>query len=547
MADELNGFDMVWAVTEQTLNDQLGAIFGGAARPGGPDLARVSFGELFEADGKTVKDGLHVDGVLAPPRIEIPEGNASTVLLFLTFASGTLQHLDLQQAGVLSVDLTPDPRRPAATTWTLCLEVDVNVADIGERLDCRSTRPPSGMHPQTFQQLCHFKTTGFSVRQLFLGLENVDLARFRPDRSMIPEGVTATYRRDGTTTLDTPDPNAGPDLQMAMALYLQHLGSDNNPYVLGYTTEAGANETSAFQPTATAYSTRRYQPARNDSFYPGLSTLNLLLVTHHRRLPLASLGFNYNLVGRLGISGTGRVANATVVGDWLANPRAPGGSLIDAVAGAFGMAAGSLTYQPASFQWVGALEVPIHDAVFGRPGVVGTELRAATVRLSRHETDASGRSGPGLAIEGSFGYRIRCADYYFGFGTYTHVEPFRQSIVIRPELGPGGSSVELTSSQLIRQPPQETFDLRGGEFYGPREFDALVGNPLNPRFQQFQSLEIGKIGPTMNAALRALSGQIILPAPTTFVYRSLAFDEVFTLIAEFDYVMYSSSSSVPEG
>ena len=30
------------------------------------------------------------------------------------------------------------------------------------------------------------------------------------------------------------------------------------------------------------------------------------------------------------------------------------------------------------------------------------ELRAATVRLSRHETDASGHSGPGLAIEGSF-------------------------------------------------------------------------------------------------------------------------------------------------
>ncbi len=539
MADELNGFDMVWAITEKTLNEQLAWRFTRPAPPGQPSMAQVTFGELFAADGTTVKDGLHVDAVLGAPRIEIPAGNTSTIELFIPFASGTLQHLGVGSTGVYTVDLAPDPKHPAATTWTLCFKVDLNLADITPHLDCAAGTPPATMHQETYTQLCQFKSSGFTIQQVFLNLENVDLASFLPQRSSIPAQVMATVTTGGTTTANQPDPGAAQALQLALLLYFKNLSADpkSSPYILGYSANATANQPSALQPTGTAYSTHRYQPVPHMPTLFGASTLNLLLVTNHRTPPRANLAFNYNLVSRAGISGTGRIAPGVVCLDWLGKASQPGGgSLITSLAWTIGVAGTLLSYNPDHYEWSGIerITIPLDGKTFRFGQADQFERRDLSIKLSKRETDAHGRSGPGLAINGAFGIELDLHNKDLGHGQMLYLHPYSFSLVMLPGAGKVGAAISLSQSNVTKGKPTFTSTVQDRNI-----FDYLtaliVAEGLAEKFERVENLHIDQIGQSVGRALQALSTQIVLPAPSTFTYHGLEFDDQLTLITDFTY------------
>ncbi len=539
MADELNGFDMVWAITEKTLNEQLAWRFTRPAQPGQPSLAHVTFGELFAADGTTVKDGFHVDAVLGAPWIEIPEGNTSTIELFLPFASGTLQHLGVGNTGVYTVDLAPDPKSPATTTWVLCFKTDLNLADITQHLDCAAGTPPPMMHQETYSQLCQFKSSGFSIQQLFLNLENVDLASYLPQRSSIPAQVTASVTSGGTTTPNQPDPAAAQALQLALLLYFKNLSADSksSPYILGYSANAGANQSSALQPTGTAYSTHRYQPMPRMPALVGASTLNLLLVTDNRTPPSSNLAFNYNLVDRPGISGTARISPRVLASDWLSNSPPPRVSIIEAIAWAAGVGSWEIQYLPATYEWTGTMEVPSQTFVTFVRGKKIREIyvHSVSIKLSQRETDANGRSGPGLAITGGSGIRLYFNDDTLGHGTYTQTLPFSMSIVMLPGPGQSGASISLSRSHVTTGKPQISFDVRGGDPFA-RLLDQINVSFAASEFARLENLDVKTLEPAVSQALGLFPTQIVLPAPATFAYTGLWFDDQLVLTSDFTYV-----------
>jgi hypothetical protein len=544
MVNALNDYDLVWALTQGTINAQLAWLFTKLTPPGQRGIEHVSFGQLFEADGKTVKDGLHVDGDLGVPSIEIGEGNDNTVFLFVPFERGTLQHLGLG-GGVYTVDLRPDPEHRAATTWTLCFKVDLNIADITSSLDCSTGRPPRSMHQETYDRLCHFKSSDFTVRQIFLDVQNVDLARYRSERSTIPATVVASVTSDGTTTPSQPDPQAAVAMQRAMTLYLQDLRADGrtNPYILGYTANASFDEVSALQPTGTVYSTHAYEAGANQPAEPDLSTFEFLLVTHHKTPPLTNLGFSYNLVDRAGISGTGRVANATVVRDWLANSALPHGSLIDAISRAVGVSLKPESYDPARHQWTGSQTYIRRRYEFG---VIGIEfvtadvksIHAVTVAFSQSVTDSSGKRGPGLQISGTFAARFEF-DATICDGHYTRFQPFSMSILMSPGIGANANStVVLSRSQVSLGDPWDDSDL-GEACDIPKLKDVgedIMKLVLTKPLADLDGLEVQRFASAIDGGLKTLSSQVILPAPSIFAYKDVSFNDEFDLVTELNYI-----------
>jgi len=540
MVDEVNNYDLVWALTQGTINAQLRWLFTKLTPPGQQGIQHVSFGQLYQADGKTVKDGVHVDGYLGTPSIEIAEGNDSTVYLFIPFVSGTLQHLGYGNTGLYTVDLKPDPNNRAATTWTLCFKVDLNIADITHGLDCSTGKPPANMHKETYDKLCNFKSSDFTIRQIFLDLQNVDLVTYLPLRSTIPANATATLTNNGTTTPNQPDPLASIALQIAMPLYFKDLdaNADNNPYILGYTANASFNDVSAFQPTGTVYSTHYYEPPKRMPTDPDLSTFEFLLVTHHRTPPLTNLGFSYNLVDRTGISGTGRVANATVVNDWLANTSLHGGSVIETIAKAVGVPLGNISYDKTRYQWSGGIEYTREDYGFGPIEAKVKAINSVTIAFSHSETDGSGKSGPGLAISGSFAVRMEFDDIVCD-GSYTRTQPFSMSIVMSPGTGAdANATVTLSRGPVRRSDAYNDSDLgKLCKIPGISDaVEAIMEAILKDPFDSLENLEVEHFSSTVDSGLQTLSSQIVLPAPSVFAYKNVSFNDEFDLVTDFNYI-----------
>lgn len=559
---ELNDFDMVWAITQGTINSQLQWLFTKLTPPGQQGISYVSFGQLYQEGTTTIKDGMHVEGYLGTPSIEIDQGNDGTVLLYIPFTSGTLQHLGFGSAAVYSVDLTPDPNNPDTTTWKLCFKCNLNINDITKSLDCSAQSPPANMHQETFNKLCHFASSDFTIRQIFLDLQNVDMVTYMPNQSTMPANPIATLTSNGTTQTNQPDPMASTALSNLMPMYFKELdaNSASNPYILGYTANANFDDVSAFQPTDTVYSTHYYTPSESQTgtWMPGtivkvsmadaasptdqsgsddLSTFNFLLTTHHKTPPTVNLGFNYNLVTETGISGTGRVANTTVVSDWLASSALSNGCVIGVIADAAGVLMSDLSYDATTYQWTGSHTQQVDDQKIAWATAKVTTINSVTIKFSASETDSSGVTGPGLAISGSFASRF---DFNTGLckGHYTRTQPYSMSIVMQPGIGnDGNATVTLSRSAVTTGDASDNSDLGGlCKIPGLKQaIEAIVEDMIKDPLQKMDTMEVSAFGSIMNNALGTLSSQIILPAPSIFAYKNLSFNDEFDLVTDFNY------------
>ncbi|MFT6914556.1 MAG: hypothetical protein ACJAWL_000852 [Motiliproteus sp.] len=292
---ELNNFDMIWSVTQDSVNAQLKYLFNF-----GDINTQISVGDLNE-------DGFNLNTTLLAPALifdSAMEGHASMVI---SLDTGTLTTWTGFGANAKTVEHD-------CKGWKIGFDVRLSLIGL------KDLKAPSKAVHEKMKHSGFMDTQRFSVRGLFLDFQNTNFSSFD----------------DGRTTVilsDASDANAAESARVKTMFYnglrthFEAIKTSENPYALGYTVEnvtppAGQNSTPAlFAPTGVAYSTHRYQdPGQHDSkAYLGRSTLNFMMMTD--QIPPSTDPrdghFDRNLVEESGIDGTALIRQELFVQQYL--------------------------------------------------------------------------------------------------------------------------------------------------------------------------------------------------------------------------------------
>jgi hypothetical protein len=257
----LIGFDMVWGVTENTVNSQLEWLF-----DSGAVSDHVQFGDINN-------DGVSIEPLLKPAVVSFNTGTAKRARMTLTFTSGTAAYWE--GFGPAARQKTVDIKG-----WKIALVVNLSLSALAAEL--RNAQSQPGMSTETHAILQNFRDSMFSINSIFLDLQNADLVDF--------DAISSSTFPD--TDPNNPDPRA-PLLRQQFADGIRawitsHKGG-NNPYVLGYAVlKNGVSETdSVLRATGATFSTQGYKyaaGAAHSAISDGLSTLNFLLVCDNRTI-----------------------------------------------------------------------------------------------------------------------------------------------------------------------------------------------------------------------------------------------------------------------
>ncbi|MDN5284654.1 MAG: hypothetical protein JWR38_928 [Mucilaginibacter sp.] len=287
----MTGFDMVYAITQDTVNKQL-ALLSGQTIP-----EKVTIGD-------SDNDGGSLTATLLPPVIKFNTGIPHEAYLCLTFNDGMFTYWSGQ--GNNSVQKTAP-----VSGWTIVFNVKINIAQIAQD----NIKAAKGIPVQIADMLGKFDPSMFSVQNIFIDFESSDLSTFSSAMSSLP-GID-----DATKII----------FNKTIRLWLlDHKGTDN-PFILGFPVTAkqpSGSSDAVFAPAGANLSTHGYEYGNNpaDGSKDGLSTLNFLLVTGNRNilsdpsLMRADAGsFHKNLVDKTGIDGKAIIAQEVFFQNYLYN------------------------------------------------------------------------------------------------------------------------------------------------------------------------------------------------------------------------------------
>lgn len=263
MTDMLNGYDMVVALTEDTINAELVRLYS-TQLTNDPNSEFVIHHVLntVTVDDKGSKDGFE-NVQIDVPTISLDSGvsKQNYITLILRLLSGTYYYVDAHGT----------QQHVQVENWQI--DCPVNVSKTPYTSDTRTSMA-------TKEVLQSFSNANFTINSLALNFEDAD--SLAEDVSItFPENSQLSGKQRVFVIADIAD-------------YLHGLQGSNNPYILGYPiTAAPTNSTvSIFQPVSINYSTTPYlYPAGHDSHdhsNDGLGTLNLLLMTANNPPPDSS-------------------------------------------------------------------------------------------------------------------------------------------------------------------------------------------------------------------------------------------------------------------
>lgn len=296
-AIDLNGFDMVWGVTENTVNSQLQWMFqtGGLSN-------HVQFGDLNS-------DAMSIDGLIAPAVVSFNTGTAKRARMFVTFQSGTANYWE--GFGAAAQQKSADIKG-----WKVALMVNLNLGALADSI--RNSTGQPGMSPETLAILQNFRDSMFSINNIFLDLQNADLVDFDATSSSVfpsadpaKRSLLAQQFADGIRAWIT-----------------DHKGG-NNPYILGYAVmKKGVDPADpVIRATGATFSTQAYKYPAGVARTPildGMGTLNFLLVCDNRDIAAnAQLSgeaagiFNSNLVTTNDVDGSLIISHSIFVNKYI--------------------------------------------------------------------------------------------------------------------------------------------------------------------------------------------------------------------------------------
>jgi hypothetical protein len=280
----LGGFDLVWSVTQNTINSQLQWL-----QDEGLIASALAFGDL-DGDGFFIGGSGADAALLGPPTVSFDTGQSNIARLILKFTGGTFTAY-------------PSASRSAiATKYPLAgsrIAFKVNVA-IGQ-LAHEDLMNGKAVPPEVAKILTAFDPTMFEVRSIFMDFQNSDLTTYDTVYSDIKFPNDYVKSSFGT----------------GMGAWIgSHKGADN-PFILGHSVERNEPATpgspSILEPTGANFSTHVFGPVKQPGDV-GLNTFNFLLVTGGRNItdnpklygPGAGV-FDYNLVNDNAVDGAGYI------------------------------------------------------------------------------------------------------------------------------------------------------------------------------------------------------------------------------------------------
>lgn len=532
----LQSYDMIWAITQDTLNTQIQNAFNKIPPGDNPPMGQVKFGDLDKA-------GFEVDGLMKPPAIAIEEGAADQVNLTISFVNGTFTHKDFA-GNVYVVDLNPKTN-PSVDGLALAFKANLNIADM-PKMDC-SKKPPQNMDIDLYNNLCKFVSSDFSISQIFLDLQNADAVTFLQGKSTIPQEADATE-------YDKADPSKGRAVKDTLfrdlmptffQVYIEYLAGnpDKSPYIFGYTAIKPGNQASALQPTGSVFSTFY------NSGNPDYSTLNFLMMTdngvvNQNPSPLSSEPVVPPSSGD-GPAGTGYIANDKLATDWLQNDSLKNGSVIHSIGKQLGIDDDRILYHGKDgFTGSQTNDLSNPPSVDGCTFNSGTSTPSFSITFSNTVKDDNGDTFPGLIINGQISVVAHYTkkDLYHCNLTATLSSSFSFGITIKPGIGNNSGSIILgvTTPQIDKGTPDFRYDSEVCQVFDA-VFDLLTEDLLgligviNITNSVISNIDLSGLQSNLATALDNLQCQVVLPAPETFIYQTIALDDNNDLIVDFHY------------
>lgn len=267
----LAGFDLVYAVTQQTINQQLQLLSVESVLP-----------NKWQFQHPENKFG--IDANLGTPFVDMNTGDASSRKLLVHFplSGGTINYLTIDTEKYEVV-----PKSANVDGWQLTLTVNLSLAEIAAKLVSEHKKIPSAVK----QQLSAFTEDLYDINHLFLNFEDADLVE--------------SYQLTASNNSDLNDPNVISQVKNIVQSLLNKLKGSDNPFIFGYTVNNKKPPASNadFIPTGTTYSVYP-EPA-----HLSRSALNFLSVTNGRNLPGAGFGvFTHNWVTTDNVQGAFTIA-----------------------------------------------------------------------------------------------------------------------------------------------------------------------------------------------------------------------------------------------
>ncbi|KAA5547820.1 hypothetical protein [Adhaeribacter rhizoryzae] len=258
----MTGFDMVWAITQNTVNSQLDWLSGQTIP------TQVSIGDINNDAGAIQ------GGIIGPPTVNFATGEPHLAYLYLKFKEGIFSYWSGHGRNQII-------KQVHINGWILAFSVHLNIAQFAQDYVKDSKAVP----PEILDKLTKFDDTMFSIQSIFLDFENSDLSTYNDLQSDIPITADASG-----APISISEANQIRDTfnGMLRVWLLNHKGTDN-PFILGYSVTAKQTSDdvkAVLNPTGANFSTHGYEyPGNlNDSSKDGLSTFNFLMVTGNRNI-----------------------------------------------------------------------------------------------------------------------------------------------------------------------------------------------------------------------------------------------------------------------
>lgn len=252
--NELSGYDLVYAVSQKTINNQLELL---SALSVLPTSWKATDPEGFWS----------IDLSVGTPTVNAVTGNAGARALnvIFPFTGGTMTYSSLGRDANGKPAVIRNTIQMAG--WGLKVSVNMSLAEIAQADIAAHKLIPDAVK----RQLQAFTVDMYDIRHLFLDFEDADLILDSYD--FVPAA--------GVKNPALLEPNVITQLRAVVQSVIETLRGSNNPFILGYTAtnKKVPPKNAMFVPTGSSYSI--YAEGSD----PGRSSLNFLSETEGRPVP----------------------------------------------------------------------------------------------------------------------------------------------------------------------------------------------------------------------------------------------------------------------
>lgn len=514
MATQLNNYDMVLAVSEDTINNQFYLL-----------MAEGVIDSTIDIHYVPSNQALVLNGTVNPPTVDMVLNPASPHQLDfnLTFQSGTFTYMDYVK----------DPNNPQSadvTGWEITFLVNLSQMTI-------DSTNPTGLKLSEGAQKALAQYVGddaFTVQTLFLDLDNVNLS------SLV---ITAAGVK-----MEPTDPRY-PWLLAAMQQLVASLKASGNPYILTF--HASSNNPQQTNPQLPALAPTRVQFIANQYNYPGnlsvdhssdgLSALCYLAMVGNDPFPYTDNNvptFAWNPIPAAQVQGRMFIDANTFNSGYINDLVLPVLQQALGVPGNWAQTGNSWTLD---YQWNNGNQHDGHGPVVGSDsGMLDIYGKSTTETSCTLSLDLGQSTNNAVVYSGSGFFFERLDLYEAPFGIWVEDAwtstklPFTFTLTIS-----AGASATLN---VAFSPTQGTPQPDSWENPVVKFTDAIAGlfnasvqsqlDAVNGSWSTFEQSEFGNFTNAAQQGFQGLSQQLILPAPQQFYYSNVALNSEYDLVLD---------------